>query len=51
MQEQPRNRRTSGAKAVAIDPRALIVRYRLLQLFALILSAVLALGLHFIFAR
>ncbi len=51
MQEQSRNRRSSGAKTIAIDPRVLLVRYRLLQLMALLLSAALAVGLHFIFAH
>jgi len=51
MQEQSRNRRSSGAKAIALDTRVLMARYRLLQLMALLLSAALAVGLHFIFAR
>jgi hypothetical protein len=41
----------SGAKAIAIDNSFLLAKIRLLQLLALLLSAVFALGLHFIFAR
>lgn len=51
MQEQSKIRRTSGAKAIAIDNRASILRYRTFQLAAAIVAAALALGLHFIFAR
>ncbi|HTK11634.1 MAG TPA: hypothetical protein VL485_30965 [Ktedonobacteraceae bacterium] len=51
MQEQSKDRRTHGAKAIAIDNRVLIMRYRLFQLTAAIVAAALALGLHLIFAR
>ena len=44
-------RRSSGAKAVALDTRAMLVRYRLLQVMALLLSVTFALGLHLIFGR
>lgn len=40
-----------GAKAIAIDNRALLIRYRLLQLLAVILTAATAWGLHLIFAH
>jgi hypothetical protein len=49
--QQQQVRRTSGSKAIAIDNRATIARYRLIQLLALILSAVFALGLHLIFGH
>lgn len=48
--ERQNIRRSTGAKAVALDTRVLMLRYRL-QLFALALSAALALGLHLIFGR
>ncbi|MFL5625271.1 MAG: hypothetical protein ACJ788_06695 [Ktedonobacteraceae bacterium] len=51
MQKQNYVRQSSGAKAVALDNRLLLMRYRLLQLLALILGAASALGLHFIFSR
>jgi len=44
-------RQSSGAKAIAIDKRLLLLRYRLLQLMALVLGAASAIGLHYIFAR
>jgi hypothetical protein len=49
MEKQP-IRQSSGAKAVALDARTLMLRYRL-QLLALLLSAAFALGLHLIFGR
>ncbi len=49
--EQQQIRRSSGAKAVAIDTRVAMVRYRLLQLLALLLSVGFALGLHILFGR
>ena len=51
MQKQNYVRQSSGTKAIAIDNRLLLMRYRLLQLLALILGAATALGLRFIFAH
>ena len=51
MQHQQHVRQSSGAKAIAIDNREFLLRIRLLQLLAVILSAVSALGLHLIFAH
>ena len=47
-------RRSSGAKAVALDWRKVTARYRLLKLQVLaatIVSAALAMGLHILFGR
>ena len=49
MQDQKYVRQSSGAKAIAIDTRAELVRMRLLQLMAVILAAALAGGLRLIF--
>lgn len=49
MQKQPYQR--SGAKAIAIDARAELVKVRLLQLVAVVIAAGLAWELHLIFAR
>jgi len=51
MMKQTDPRTTSGAKAIAIDQRAMLAELRLLQLLALITGAMTALGLHLIFAR
>ncbi len=53
MDKQAQVRRSSGARAVALDGREAIARYRLLkfQLLAAILSAGFAVGLHLIFGR
>ncbi len=51
MQKQQYVRQTGGAKAIAIDTRAQLIKIRLLQLSAVILSAVFAWGLHLIFAH
>lgn len=51
MQNQTEYRRTGGSKAVAIDAREQLMKLRLLQLMAVILSAAFALGLHFIFVH
>lgn len=51
MQRQQLTRRSSGSRAIALDERVKLARYRLLQFLALILSAAFALGLHFIFGR
>lgn len=48
---RPVQRRSSGAKAISIDERAIIARYRVLQLAALLLSAGFALGLHLVFGH
>jgi len=50
MQQQPR-RTTSGAKAIALDPRVTLARYRLFQLVALLLTAGVSLGLHLLLGR
>jgi hypothetical protein len=44
-------RQFSGAKAVALDNRLLLMKYRLYLLLTLILGAATALGLHYIFAH
>lgn len=51
MHNQQQIRRSSGAKAIALDEREILARYRLLQLWALILTAASALGLRFIFGH
>jgi hypothetical protein len=51
MQKEQTLRRSSGAKAMAIDTHAMMARYALLQLLALILSATFALGLHVLFGH
>jgi hypothetical protein len=51
MQKETYVRQSNGSIAVAIDTRLLLMKYRLLQLAALILGAATAIGLHFIFAR
>ena len=51
MQKQTYVRPSAGAKAVAIDNRLLLMKYRLLQLLILLLGAATALGLHLIFAH
>jgi len=51
MEKRRVNQPASGNKALALDAKTALVRYRLFQLLALILSAAFALGLHFIFGR
>ena len=51
MQKQNYVRESTGAKAVALDNRLLLMRYRLLLLLTLILGTATALGLHYIFAH
>jgi len=54
MEKQPQERRSSGAKAIAVDRRKVTARYRLLRLQVLaatIVSAALAMGLHILFGR
>ncbi len=48
---RPVQRRSSGAKAISIDERATIARYRILSLIALLLSAGFALDLHLVFGH
>jgi hypothetical protein len=43
--------RSSSARAIAIDRRELLLRYRLLQLLAVLLTAATALGIYQIFIR
>jgi hypothetical protein len=50
-QKQAQISRSSGAKAIAVDQRAIQARYRLLQLIALLLSAGFAVSLQLIFGR
>ncbi len=51
MQEQNYVRQTSGAKAIAIDNRLLLLKYRLQQLLIVVLGAATAIALRFIFAH
>ncbi len=53
MRKQMDYRRTSGAKAVALDAKQQqqLVTLRLLQLSAVLLSAAFAWGLHLIFVH
>lgn len=49
--QQQRQRRSAGSKAIAIDGRLALARYRLYLLLSMILSAACGLGLHFILGR
>ncbi len=49
--QQPVQRRSSGAKALTVDEQATIARYRVLQIVALLLTAGFALGLHLVFGH
>ena len=51
MQKHNDARSSSGAKAIAIDNRLLLMKYRLLLLLTLILGGAAALGLHLIFTH
>jgi hypothetical protein len=54
MEKQPLERRSSGAKAIAVERRKVTARYRLFRLQVLaatIVSAALAMGLHILFGR
>ena len=51
MQNQKYVRQSNGAQAIAIDTRAELVKMRLLQLMAVILTAAFAGGLRLIFAH
>ena len=50
-QSTPVQRRSSGAKAIAIDTRAMLARYRLFQVLALLISAGFGVALHIIFGH
>ncbi|MBE3560184.1 MAG: hypothetical protein IMW89_13320 [Ktedonobacteraceae bacterium] len=49
--QRPVRRPASGAKAIALDTRAILARYRLFLLLSLLGSAGLALMLRIIFAH
>lgn len=49
--QQQQARQSSGSRAIAIDERATLARYRFFQLLALLLSAAFALGLHVVIGR
>jgi len=51
MQKQPYDQQSSHARAIAIDEREMLLRYRLLQLLALLLSLATAFGIYQIFIR
>jgi len=51
MQKQPDVQRSSQARAIAIDEREFLLRYRQLQLLAILLSLATALGIYQIFIR
>jgi len=51
MHNQQQLRRSSGSKAIALDGRVALARYRLLQLLALVLTAASAIGLRIIFGH
>ena len=51
MQKQPFVQPSSQARAEAIDKRELLLRYRLLQILAKLLSLATALGVYQIFIR
>ncbi|HVB74226.1 MAG TPA: hypothetical protein VNE38_11785 [Ktedonobacteraceae bacterium] len=51
MQNQQYVRQSSGAQAIAIDNRKELVKIRLLQLMAVILTAAFAGGLRLIFVH
>ena len=51
MQKQNYVRPSSGTKAVALDNRLLLMKYRLLLLMTLILGSATSLVLHYIFAH
>lgn len=49
--QQPIKRSTSGAKAIALDTRIALARYRLYLLLSLLFSAAVALGLRVFFGH
>ena len=51
MQKQYPVQRSSGAKAIAIDPSIARARYQLWLFLSLLFSTALAMGLHIIFGR
>lgn len=51
MQKENYVRQRSGARAIALDNRAELVRIRLLLLFTLLLSTISAWGFHLLFAH
>jgi hypothetical protein len=51
MQKQDYIQRSSGARAIAIDERELLLRYLPLPLLAVLLTAATALGIHQLFIR
>ncbi len=51
MQKEDQNRRSNGAKAIALDEKVMAARYRLYMFLSIVLSAAFALGLHIIFGR
>jgi hypothetical protein len=51
MRKEQTIQRSSGAKAIALDNRAMVARYHILQFLALLLSAAFALGLHVLFGH
>ena len=51
MQKQPDVQRSSHGRAIAIDERELLLRYRLLQFLAVLLAIATALGIYQIFIR
>ena len=51
MRKETYVRQSSGSLAVVVDTRLLLLKYRLLQLAALVLGAATAIGLHFVFAN
>ena len=51
MQREQIIRRSSGAKSITLDTRAMVARYHILQFLALLLSAAFALGLHVLFGH
>jgi hypothetical protein len=42
-------RKTSEAKAIAIDNRKILLKYRMYQLLTLVVGGAIAIGVHFIF--
>jgi hypothetical protein len=51
MQKTFQNRRTSGAKAIAIDEKVILERYRLYLWISLLFASAIALSLFIILGR
>jgi hypothetical protein len=51
MQRQNEMRKTSGSKAIAIDNRKILMKYRMYMLLTLIGGTATTVGLHLIFWR